>query len=61
MGKDEFGTLRSKWIVIRDGVFECLRCGTKYQVKLPISVPLLCTVGKLFIQGHRSCKEVGHG
>lgn len=55
-------SFRTKWIVLgENGEFECLRCGTKYKLKTPISVPMFCTAGKLFLQGHRNCKEVAHG
>ena len=52
------------WIICHDATkgadayaMECLRCGAKHRVALPINVTLYIAMGRAFEKMHGKCKE----
>lgn len=57
--------MKAPWIVAHDGTegedayaFECLRCGQKQKVALPISIKAWVSASKDFCGIHEHCMEV---
>lgn len=60
----EAARMKPTWIICHDGTkgidayaMECLRCGEKQRVALPINVTLYVAMGKAFERIHKKCKE----
>lgn len=52
------------WIICHDATkgidayaMECLRCGEKQRVALPISLQMYAAMAKVFTKRHKKCKE----
>lgn len=50
---------RTPWIITRESNlgWECLRCGQKAALKLPVSLNLWLATAKAFLAQHKGCKE----
>jgi hypothetical protein len=44
-------------IIIKDQRIECLNCGRKLLIPLPISIPVFLAMSKAYVKEHKNCKR----